>query len=483
MVNAIPNSYAISVHSSCICNELVALHNRHLVKRDIKFNPSKFRASALRLRKLFPSHYDPITTTHFINRYSGPKKQAYRRAYYNLSVGGLQKKHTKVSMFVKPDRFPQEVIEEKPPRAIQFRSQEFNLVWGTMLEPIEKWTYNELKLGVSKTPIIAKGLNPYQRAELLIEKASYFNDPIYLLVDHSKFDSTINVYHLKMTHSIYAKAYKSRLFYMCCKAQLFNKGYSKSGIQYEIKGTRMSGDYDTGLGNCIVNIIAITGVLYDSAISNFDMLIDGDDSIIIVERHDLKKFDYDLFEQYGFQTKFSYVDNISEAEFCQSKLVLADRPVFVRNPRRIWSHANCTLKQYKGNAINEWISGVGLCELSLNQGVPVIQSMGYSYFRHYRKFRMDDDYHRKMVSVDIKKTQKPISYLARLSFEVAWGIPVWLQEKMEQYDWTSRAYKNYLTKKFKYKDYVKTAASVRTSSSSFRALDTNSGAGWWAVSS
>lgn len=475
-------SYQISIHSSCICNEMYALTNRHLIDRSyIKFEPNRFRAATLRLKRLFPKYVEPITFGDYINRYTGAKKQVYRRALYNLTVGGLRKQHAKVKMFVKPDRFPKDVIYDKPPRAIQFRSPEFNLVWGTMLHPVEKWTYENLKLGESKTKNIAKGLNPYERAELLIEKTAAFDDPCFLLVDHSKFDSTINEHHLKCTHAIYGKMIKNQLFYKCSRAQLINKGRTKSGISYKVVGTRMSGDYDTGLGNCLVNMVAITGVLYDSGITKFDILIDGDDSIIIIEKNAQPMFRKELFEAYGFETKFSYVDNIYEAEFCQSKLCLAQRPVMVRNPRRALSHANCTLRHYAGKAVNQWISGVGLCELSLNQGVPILQAFGFNYFKHYHRYKIDDDFARRMVRVDLKKTEIPISHIARLTFEAAWDIPIWLQLKMEQYDWTSRAYKSYITKAHKLADYVKTVATVRTSRAGFRTLDTDSGPGWWAT--
>lgn len=389
-----------------------------------------------------------------------------------------------VKMFVKPDRYPTDVCAEKDPRAIQYRSMEFNLLWASYLMPLEHWAYENLRLGVSQTKIIAKGLNPYQRASIILEKNQYFTDPIYLLVDHSRFDSTINVTHLKCTHSIYKKSYKGKIFHELAISQLHNKGISKHGIKYSVKGTRMSGDFDTGLGNCLVNIICLTGILYDSNIKKFDLIVDGDDSIIFIERCDLSLFRRELFEDYGFDTKFDYTDNLHKAEFCQSRLILSDPPVMVRNPRRAWSHANATLKQYTGKRLKELFAGIGVCELSLNQGVPVMQKFGYDYSQFYHKYHFDDELAFKMAGAAIKFTQVPITKLARQSFEEAWQIPEWLQLKMEKRNWTANAYNSYLArKKFSINQYVRTVETIRRSRSSFCTLDTDSGPGWWAIGS
>lgn len=417
----------------------------------------------------------------------------YIKALENLKMTGLMYKHGIVKMFVKPDRYPADDILEKDPRAIQYRSPEFNLEFSRYVKSFEHAIYSTLKMGVcSNTRVIAKGLNNYQRAALIMEKAAHFDDPIFILLDHSRFDSTINVEHLKSTHKKYQRAFHSRTLQKILNFQLVNVGYSKHGIKYRARGTRMSGDADTGCGNSMINADVLWAYFKFSKIRKYDFILDGDDSIGFIERADLSLLNNKLFGYMGFDTKFQIVDNIHQAEFCQSRLVLTTPPVMVRNPVRAFSHGQCCRRSYAPFQYRQWLAAVGECELSLNQGVPLLQSYGQQLADLSTVKLYDEDYRWKMETHEKKSKSIPITQEARVSFYEAWGVPIHLQEIIENIDFTSnvnfsmksRAWRALKTKNIKtyIQQYVGAVKSISTSQSLYRSLDQSSGSSWWCCS-
>uniref|UniRef100_A0AB38ZJL1 RNA-directed RNA polymerase n=1 Tax=Anourosorex squamipes ribovirus 2 TaxID=3139460 RepID=A0AB38ZJL1_9VIRU len=330
-------------------------------------------------------------------------------------------------MFVKIDKMNMITVESKPPRAIQFRSPQFNLMFSRYIKKFEHVYYPKLTYGsVSKTRVVAKGLNAVERAAILIQKSEYFASPKYLLFDHSAFDSSITVAHLKATHKKYNKVFNSRELAKLCSYQIDNRGMSRNGIEYRVRGTRMSGDADTALGNTLVNLDCMYGFLKANNISKYDMLVDGDDSIVIVEQGE--KFNLGFFEQFGFKTKLEVTNCLERAEFCQSRVVLTDPPTFVRNPCRAISHASIAVDM-ETNDIPGWLEAVALCEISCNSGVPVLQTFAESLRTGYNPKFTPDMCHR--MALETFRNAKPITDKARASFSRAWGIDPQLQRELE----------------------------------------------------
>lgn len=364
-----------------------------------------------------------------VNKYTGAKKRAYVRALENLRANGLEERHTRVKMFIKVDKMAQETVETKPPRAIQYRAPEYNLKLSRYIQAIEEEYYPTLTYGTSSR-VIAKGLNQIERAKLIIGKKLHYAQPLFLQLDHSAFDASISVQWLKETHAKYLKVCPFRKFHKLLKRQLLNIGETRSGIKYRIKGTRMSGDPDTALGNTIINLDAIYFVLTSSGITKFDMLVDGDDSIVIIEKEDYKLYQHQLFETLGFNTKISITDKLERAEFCQSRIVMTNPPKFVRNPCRAVSHAVCTPNTFHKDAYNWWLNAVGRCEISLNSGVPVLQALGQSLQSGQKELWTDELKERMRYEQLIGAS--PITPAARESFHRAWGIEPWLQCWLEE---------------------------------------------------
>lgn len=441
-VNAHPFAYSIGVHANCICNEYLSLTNRHLVDRTyIGFDRTLWLKIARQTRKYYPTGLRPVSYQDVIDAYQGQKKRAYTHARENLTTMGYEPQMARVRMFVKPDRYPYEDCIEKDPRAIQYRSLEFNLELGRYIKPFEHYIYENLHYGVvSNTRVIAKGLNQYERAELLIAKADHFREPRYLLVDHSRFDSTINIDHLRTTHRKYQKAFNSKRLQKLLNAQKRNVGWTKGGIKYMAYATRMSGDPDTGCGNSVINADCIWGFLRESGILKYDFLIDGDDSVIIVEREHVQGLDWGIFAKLGFDTKHEVVDCIEQAEFCQSRVVYAQRPVFVRNPLRAMSHSLASRKQYGYKTWDRWLTAVGMSELAANQGIPVMQPYAQQLSKLAPVGFFDDQLSYLARTLKPTRTTIPIHETTRVSFERAWGISPAMQRVIENHDFTSNTF-------------------------------------------
>lgn len=416
--NAFPGTYRVVTHASCICNEVRALYNRHLVDRThIAFEPEYFKKMARKvLRELPTADVPPVSYTNIINGYHGAKRNAYLRARENIKINGFDKRWTYVKMFVKPDKYPEDNAMDKAPRAIQYRSPEFNLLIGKYLKPIEEEFYSMLSPGGFR--FVAKGLNNIQRAKLLQAQSNTFLNPCYILLDHSAFDSTINVTHLRETHKFYRKMNKSRQLQNLLKYQINNKGFSKHGIKYTIKGTRMSGDYDTALGNTFVNYVCLRSWLRINNVRG-EIMLDGDDSIVTVERASLSRLDPAHFTKCGFETKMEVVYNLSEVEFCQSKYLPTEPPRFSRNPLRALSRLNISIRDYHGRGWYRYQAGVGLGEMATNQGVPILYEVGKKLASLSRRPIFDSE---TCYKVQVEMEELPITDEVRDAYYLAWGI-------------------------------------------------------------
>lgn len=480
-----PHGYAVNVHANCVCNENISLRNRHLVDRtDIQFDKKLWKQVTNETMKFYPKDLQPTTYEMIVGEYTGAKKRMYHNAMVDLRRSGLQRQHAVVKMFVKPDRYPVGDIGAKDPRAIQYRSPQFNLALGAYIKPFETEIYATLKYGVqSSTRVIAKGLNNYERAELLLEKINGFRDPRFVLVDHSRFDSTISVAHLRTTHRKYLRAFSSARLYKLLQSQINNKGYTKHGIKYRAKGTRMSGDCDTGCGNSIVNADCLYGFLTRSGVSKYDFILDGDDSVVIIEQADVSKLEFQLFERLGFKTKYDVVKDLDEVEFCQSKIILAVRPVFSRNPARAMSHSMVTRKRYPRQTYGRWIAAVGECERACNLGVPVLQAYGHALSTVTTNLFLDEELrYRWEQGLHIKN--QPVTVDARASFALAWGVPWELQEYLEMYDWTATTFCSFikLNSENKYNESKRLASITRRIQAVTESAPEFSGSCWWSCS-
>lgn len=301
--------------------------------------------------------------------YTGGKRRMYEAARQKVLGPKFLKQWSAVSMFVKPDKYAAGEIADKAPRAIQFRTPMYNLMVASYLKPLEAEYYKYTdECGLR---VVAKGLNNLERAKNIVDAAGMFANPCYVLCDHSKFDSHVNEHHLKFLHKLYDHTFKSSQLQRLLRYQINNRCYSKGGIRYRVKATRMSGDYDTALGNTLLNHYLLDFVFNKV---KHHIFLDGDDSVIVLDKADLKHIDFDLFSRLGMTTTYEVVNELTEVEFCRSRLIDVHRiPRFARDARRALSNMGVTVANYPDE--RTWLryfAGIGVGELAQSSGVPII---------------------------------------------------------------------------------------------------------------
>lgn len=364
-----PDTYQAVVHNSCVCNEMHALVNRHICERKTDFDKTFFNSRTSDFINKLNLTAERVPYSAVVADYTGGKRRMYEAARQKVLGPKLIKQWSAVSMFVKPDKYPAGAIMAKAPRAIQFRTPMFNLMVASYLKPLEHNYYQYVDdFGLR---VVAKGLNNLERAKNIVDASHMFSNPCYVLCDHSKFDSHVNEDHLKFLHKLYHHTFKSSQLKLLLRQQIHNRCYSKGGIRYRVKATRMSGDYDTALGNTLLNHYILDRVFRKV---KHHIFLDGDDSVIVLDKHDLQHIDFTMFSRLGMTTTYEVVHELTEVEFCRSKLIDVDRiPRFARDWRRALSNMGVTVSTYPDR--KTWLryfAGVGLGELAQSSGVPII---------------------------------------------------------------------------------------------------------------
>lgn len=415
--------HRVAVHNKCPCNELIALTNRHLIDRSyIRFDGAYFEKYARDMSRRWNFELDPMPYSDFVRNYKGRKRRLYNDAHHNLVHHGLDSRDFHIKMFIKQDKYAAAVCGEKAPRAIQARSPKYNLALGSYLHVFEKHFYSKPGYGPTQTRAITKGLNTIQIAQLFLEKAAAFTRPLFVMLDAAKFDSTVRVEHLRAEHRVYLKCFRSKFLRYLLSKQIKNTCFTRSGFMYTIKGTRMSGDYNTGLGNSLLSEMTLTSFVMHI---KHELLIDGDDSVLIIEKTDFHKLDMTHFEKMGFEMTVEYTENILDVTYCRSKLVMSNPPVLCRDPCRAISNSAVSGRFYHPTQYRAWYSGVAACNYYTHPNMPI--------YCAYKDFIGDNPIYDPDTEWTMANLPRvPLGDIARVAFAETWGISPQMQIEIEQ---------------------------------------------------
>jgi len=102
---------------------------------------------------------------------------------------------------------------------------------------------------------VGKGLNPRQRANLIVRKFNQFRDCVVFEVDGKAFEAHVTVPQLEQEHSVYDVAYQDARLRKVLSRQLELAGVTANGVKFSRPGGRASGDYNTGMGNTLVMLL------------------------------------------------------------------------------------------------------------------------------------------------------------------------------------------------------------------------------------
>lgn len=311
---------------------------------------------------------------------------------------------------------------------------------GRYLKPLEHRIYRALAQMHGST-VVAKGLTIDQTGRLIASKWGQFNSPVAIGIDASRFDQHVSAQALEWEHSIYNKIFQSDELASALKWQIDNVGFArcKDGcIKYKKEGSRMSGDMNTALGNCMLMCCLIIAYL-DSKNIKYDFINNGDDAVLFLERKHQKCLN-DLpewFERMGFTMVVEDpVYELERVEFCQMRpiqLGLNDVTMVRNYPSSLAKDLTCL----EPTAFRSWLHSVGQGGQSVTSGVPIYHSfyralerMGTKPNKEYVGYLADSGFFR-MIELGGKQRES-ISNEARVSFWRAFGVSPELQIAIEQ---------------------------------------------------
>lgn len=310
------------MYRNCYHNQKVALRNRYMLETpELQINKQALNYAKRRLineLKAIESHLTPLTMLEFLNRYTGSKRTRYENAVANL----YEKRELKstIDIFIKDEFY---LDQTKPPRCIYSRDYGFNALYGRYTIPIEEV--------LMKHPFVAKGKNYQQRS--LMFKNFYNKYTKYYENDYSKFESSQRPQLLNIEMQVIKAMYPGHndQLDILNKLRITKNLRSRQGIKAKLYGCRGSGDMDTGLGNTILNLIAIYYTAYLSNAHHIAAIVDGDDAVIFSNRELIPRFS-DL----GFSCKFFERKDNTEIEFCSGRFLKINpcNYYFVQDPNK-----------------------------------------------------------------------------------------------------------------------------------------------------
>lgn len=335
-----------------------SLANRHLPVTLPEYDSRLFVRQ--RFLRQFKTKCRPWTYDEYINSIDDTtKRNFYRKVYAGMQQG--QPIRAYISPFTKLEKVS--TTGYKPPRLIQGRHPTFNLAYGRYIKCLERRLKHRIQFGKGTYDQIGA------KVEKLRRRWKY-----YMECDHTSFDAHVTVDMLRLIHQFYLSCFSDdRELRELSRRTINNNAYSRNGETYKIRGTRMSGDVDTSLGNSLLNYYILRSALDDLGIES-EVIVNGDDSIIFTNvpldpatlTAQLRRYNMD--SRPGVLTQ-----NIHKIEFCRTRLVYHPNghPTMMFDYKRLRSIYGMTYKHYTMKQYMEYLKLIQHCNFMINNNSPI----------------------------------------------------------------------------------------------------------------
>lgn len=370
------------------------------------------RLASIRSRLLRKVPCTPIVALdEYPELYVGRKRRVYQAAVDSLKLRGLTVRDAIVSAFVKAEKVNFSAKVDPCPRVIQPRSSRYIAELGCYLKKFEKALFAGFQR-VWGYPVVLKGMNAQEVGGWLAKHWGCFRRPVGVGLDASRFDQHVSADALRWEHSVYVSAFGGdKRLKELLSWQINNRGVGRAEgqrVDYSVHGCRMSGDINTGMGNCLI-MSSIVIAYCEQAGIEFRLANNGDDCVLFVDQSDLYKLDKleAWFLDFGFSlTREAPVFELEHVEFCQTQPVLCGNGWrMVRNPFTAMSKDCVSLQSWDTElAMRYWLTSIGKCGLALTAGVPVWSAW------YARLLRMGGEF---ATGVDERVHECGMSYMAR----------------------------------------------------------------------
>lgn len=380
MKPSVPGTWATYTHRNCTHNEEVAIRNRVIgeVPKPTLEGLRLLEAEARIVRRQVPNT-SQMTTESFVSTYTGKRRKRYENAARDLELRPLElPRDSRVNAFVKSEKQRPKAKVNPDPRMIQARNARYNTAVGVYLKPIEHHLYR-LKSETTGLPLLAKGLCPRRRGEVIAKIWDTFEEPVAVSFDGSRWDQHVADSILKIEHDFYTRINSCAIFARLLKEQLKNKCTTQQGFRYSVKGGRMSGDMNTALGNCLLMLLMCFAYL-KSLMIRHEVLDDGDDVLVFFEKRHLQKVldtCHAAFLSFGQEVKVENIAHrLEDIVFCQASPVrVGGSWVMVSDWKKIVSQSTSGTRYWQEPKTRlDMAYSVGQCLLALYPGVPIIQT-------------------------------------------------------------------------------------------------------------
>lgn len=459
VIDGIGPSLGYNVFNASFASLMVGIYERlFFVKSDGKFQPPPqpvegayyHRLSPIRSRLLKNcSRTTPIPLEEYPRLFQGRKRKIYENAVLSLQSFALTVRDAIVATFTKVEKVAFLLKLVNIPRIIQPRNARYLVSVGRYIKAVE----HKLVKAVGKLwgdDTIVKGMNADEVGQLAARKWGRFRHPVAVGMDASRFDQHVSRQALVWEHGIYVDLFASirdrRELAKMLSWQLQNTGRAfidGKRVDYRVDGCRMSGDPNTGIGNCLL-ASCLTKAFVESVGLDCDLLNNGDDCVLFLEKEDLHKLATlpEWFKEMGFTMIVEEPEyELEKVEFCQSRFILGPTGYRqVRNPRIAVAKDGVSIKPFESpTQMRSWFAAIGEGGAALTSGIPVMQAYYNMLFRNANGVAAMSSEEptlntgTRFLRQGMEAKLLPVSPESRVSFWLATGILPDDQEELERH--------------------------------------------------
>jgi len=413
---SIPGTEEQRYWNRCACNELDGLDRRHYpAPLPELFAP----ANDLQLRYvsnwkryidglLETQPYKPVSHGEMMASCRANIKKRYQKAYEDIKRERtiFDKNTSYVKAFIKFEKVPASKIEGgKAPRCIQYRDFKYMYAFKRAFLPITNAIKNCTARNIFGQPvntIFTKNLPGHQIAGSMRSLWDSFSFCVGVCLDHRNWDGHYDRPLMTVSRNAWrnyeaggtAKETRRTLLTRCLDEQFCTRGKTSNGVRYSARGKRCSGEYTTSDENGSANkhiLESVFSYLIDVLIADGEIeakqwkvyfVVNGDDSVSFMEAELWQAIQtipdwMRLFRNLNQETEMEIAAfNFEQISYCQSSPVyVRDRWLMVKSPMRALSRIAYTDKKLDEKTVLRYYRSLGLCELAISAGVPILQHL------------------------------------------------------------------------------------------------------------
>lgn len=357
-------------------------------------------------------------------------------------------KATRVDTFIKNEPYP----EEKKPRFINPRSDEFKAVWGNVLHAVDEFVFAMLETFLVKNMTTAERTTKIYN---LFKDSPKVSTSDYTGMENSVREDIMWFECRLLIRLLRGAIPESELQELIAALSYRQFCYNKSvGVGMNLATKRMSGELLTAVMNLLTNLLvhlyAYKKELYDELLnedffrllgSEIRILLEGDDTIHACVRGQLTEH---WFERCGFVVKLEHVDSIDKASFCGQVFnpkthTLTTSPIkfllkFGWGPIKYHSATDKVLRMLTTAKAYSYAFTFPQCPIIYPICYNIIKANRFAFNQvKYKLYDMFDPYMVQQLMFKVHELLPPdIDYCDREYVAETWGIPVSVQYDLEE---------------------------------------------------